>query len=274
MKNILKIKIVSLLSLLAICESCQNEDGNTDKFTNNQSVIARNYSDFLRSNKPEGSILIQSNGYGSNVIFTKNYSVSKKENILLTKNKINYSEIQLVNQNLNNYLSNVNKNHLSEKSNLTSFYGKKIEYLVKKNTGISSKSTDSIISTYIPNEIEVSFRSDSNSSLVSSELKVGTVVTWNVDSRNANGIAVLFDYNPVTQPDVRLAYNNPVAKKINIILPDTGGSYTITANDLATFPKDAVISCDVLRGNFSVSTNSQPLLLAITNVNNELVVKK
>lgn len=264
MKNIKNISFLALSIVAALFASCQNEENSIQKATSEeQANLLRNYSKYLSTEKQNGTILIQSNASRNGV---KTYFASEKNTYAENEKRGGRKTIEIVGEK-NSKLTN-----RGTSTDFSDYYGQTVRYVVRDQ---ASKETSPTVETYIPQEINVSFKSGDGSNFDYSNLRVGTVLSWNVDPNNENGVAVVFEYNPINQINVGLAYKNPVFKNARYVLPDKNGSYTITAKDLEIFPKDAIITCNVLRGNFAVKVQGeQPTLLAITNMSNDLVVKR
>jgi hypothetical protein len=98
---------------------------------------------------------------------------------------------------------------------------------------------------YIPKLMTITSPAFSNNSVIST----GTTITWEPDTNNTTlgvGIAILYDPN---SPENQHLHLSGSAVRNYIRTADTG-SYTISSNDLAGIPTDAILSFGIGRGNY------------------------
>lgn len=248
MKNTKYLMLVLILSISIF--SCEQDSVVADYTSTNQNKIESiksNYINFLVTKKPSGSLLIQSNAtyntqkFNKNVGYSRVTSESKKDDLIKIKG---LSE---------NYFLENNKSNIGD-DNLEKLFGTNIQYSI----GNSAKSNQSI---YIPEYLNVEFSTET--------LMAGTKVVWNVDSNNQNGLVIYASYNPASQPDVELAFNNPIKIREAIFLDDIQGSYVLTTQDIERFPTNSFVSIDVMRGGFRV-VEDEPVVGGLTRVNSDM----
>ena len=122
----------------------------------------------------------------------------------------------------------------------------------------SKNSTTAIPQTLsIPNEVAI----DVNQTTITA----GSVISWNVDPNNDNGVLVYATFSPSNQINIFIAEQNQQSITRGIVLPDTQGSYTVTTEDLEIFPDNSVINITVSRGVTTTPGNGAPIVTAISS---------
>jgi hypothetical protein len=233
--------------------SCEKDNSRIDndltsESDSNLNLIEKNYINFLITKKEIGSTLIQSNTNFLTQKSNKNIGYSR---VLGKSKKDNLIKIEGLSKNI---FADKSKSNLSNE--LYNLFGTEISY----SFGETSKNNHSF---YIPEFLEVSFSTE--------KISEGTIIEWNIDEKNPNGVVIYANYNPASQPNVQLAFDNPNRVKEVAFIEDMQGSYTITKEDIERFPVNSFVSIDVLRGGFVV-IEDEPVLGAITKVNSDMQI--
>lgn len=255
MKEILKFMLVIVFFSFFSC----NKSLNNDPINNTKSKdLAKNYLNFFRSKKADGSVLIQSStttamqGVNKNITFTE-----KKPNRGLKSKMSNRIEIK----GFSNKDLRKTRNSTKDYYNL---FGKKLSYRIVDESN-SNRTEDEYQEVYIPKLIDVTYNTEG--------LVPGTVVSWNVDDLNLNGVVVSVEYYAINQLDTKLAFDNISTIKRSFVLDDSLGSYTITQEDLEIFPNNAILDINVLRAGFDTDENSDVSIGGLTKVGDSKLVQ-
>jgi hypothetical protein len=244
-----KLSYLSILSCIAILSSCSKKDNSLNDLGNNltkpDGIMA--YYDFSmqKSNavfalKQFTTLAVQNENRVTQVggfFIENNKSVAKGDvkigDMLLKAN--------VSNNNMYGFLENKG-DHL---------YGKTIQFNMNINNtilngGNSSNGSNVNDTLYIPQKVVLSSPISNNSQ----SLQSGSLISWNVDSRNQKGVVIALEYDPSYTSNAGLKASNP--KKIikGFTLNDAQGSYTISNQDIINFPKDAYLKLTVGRANF------------------------
>lgn len=257
MKNNLPL-IYIILALILI--GCQNENMDTS-YLNNQSlegkISIREYSSLMRKATAPGGVLLQSNDrvFNQNVerrisIFERTEFGGKKQD---TK-KLNMSKKD--GSVLNIADSNQDLEHL---------FGSTITLTtLDKNFQSRGGPIDST-EVYVPQLLTLT--------LASEFLEPGALIEWNVDELNQNGLVVYVVYDPKSQPDVRIAFNNQKRIIEAFTIPDAVGSYELTQEDLQRFPDNSSLNLNVARSGFFIEEGN-PSFVSVTKVSDDKILKK
>lgn len=158
----------------------------------------------------------------------------------------------------------------SSSSDIKSLFGNVI--LLKKGsngliTSIASNKTASIggiqedgLTIYIPEIINASVSGLENGNIVP-----GTVVTWNRDIKNLNGVAIMMDYNPYEQTNMGIVKDMPDFESRFIEIEDVG-SYTVTENDLRNFPPGSNLSFYIGRSAYGINSDNTISTIGDTSI--------
>lgn len=105
------------------------------------------------------------------------------------------------------------------------------------------------IDIYIPEIITAQvFGLDANRNIVP-----GTVITWNKDVNNRNGISIMVEYSPYQQTDSDAYFRlMPESERRFVNIEDTG-SYTVTKEDLINYPEGTNLSFYIGRSAYTVT---------------------
>lgn len=245
-------KIFASLFFVALFTlSCSNESTNIAKADENistyQDVVSKIY-----NSKAKNHILIENLGgiYSQDKIFSMSSRSMDAEPLAVYfggreySAKVNYSEFG------NSWINNADNSGLfGKKINLIQKNGKLI---ITPTANISSKNTEegaSGINVYIPELVQVGV-----SGLVNGKLVPGTVITWNKDVNNENGIILGIEYNPYEQEDLIIRESKP-DNEIVYDKVDDNGSYTVTENDLEKFPKGSFLSFYIGRMAYTIDSS-------------------
>ncbi|MDV3866785.1 hypothetical protein CMU00_15955 [Elizabethkingia anophelis] len=158
----------------------------------------------------------------------------------------------------------------SSSLDVKSLFGNTI--LLKKGSNgliasIASNKTASIngiqedgLTIYMPEIISASISGLENGNVVP-----GTVVTWNRDMRNLNGVAIMMDYNPYQQTDMGIVKDISDFESRFIEVEDIG-SYTVTENDLRNFPSGTNLSFYIGRSAYSINSDNTISTIGDTSI--------
>ena len=108
-------------------------------------------------------------------------------------------------------------------------------------------------------------------------LEPGTIVTWNVDPLNTNGLILWYEYSPLVQDKYSVVNNNREVKQGALTIPDVNGTYIVKDSDLAFIPNDARVTFNITRAGFNVSQGTienQTAFIGATTVSENMRVKK
>ncbi|MCJ8155099.1 hypothetical protein MKJ01_15125 [Chryseobacterium sp. SSA4.19] len=245
-------KIFASLAFAALLMmSCSNENTNIGKADENVStyedVISKIYNSKaknhilienlggLHSNKRLFSILSRSIGSEPLAVSFSGRDITSP---------VNYSEFG------NSWISNEDN---------SSLFGKKISLIQKNGKLIFSPLSNSAsknaeegaagIHVYIPDLVQVGV-----SGLENGKLVPGTVITWNKDVNNENGIILGIEYNPYEQEDLTIRESKP-NNEVVYDKVDDNGSYTVTEEDLEKFPKGSFLSFYIGRMAYTIDSS-------------------
>jgi len=244
-----------LLIILFFCNSCNNEELNSLNIEGNQNKVLslQEYFEIFNADYSGGELLIESNLPMSLPYNPKYINVSSSLNDL--GEKVHFS---ITNPVSNESLKVKNSNSLGD------VFGKKIEYNIGDNNSSKAVGSNEV---YIPTALNVQ--------LNTTELRAGTVVTWNVDEANANGLVLWYEYSPFSQDKYDIIDKNRSYINGGLTIPDSGGSYIIKASDIESLPNNSYISFFVSRAGFDVSQNTggeSIALVGVTTVSSDIKV--
>lgn len=144
-------------------------------------------------------------------------------------------------------------------SDIKSLFGKKIFLKLVGNNLVASTSNSSManrtteedgLSVYVPEILTASVTGlDSEGNIVP-----GTVIRWNKDANNMNGISMMVEYNPYEQISSSFLEEVPEPESRFIEMEDTG-FYVITEEDLNNFPIGSNLSFYLGRTAYAISND-------------------
>lgn len=247
-KNFITL-LFTVLTLLTV--SCTNSDGSEELLLNednNKTMSFEDYVKYISADYSAGQVIIENNapmGFQDNGV---HYSDNLNEK---TKFRIG-SDVQ-------------GSTNLKSSKSLINNFGKTINYSISSESITKSSSSTEL---YIPEIIDASINT--------SQLRAGTVVSWNVDSNNENGLVVWYEYSPFNQDEFEIANNNRDRIVGGFTIPDQGGTYTVTAQDLANLPDNSFISLNLSRAGMDVNEtgNGSTSVTGITSVSKEIMIQK
>ncbi len=231
--------------------SCQNEEISINN-TKSNTLSINDYFKVLTLKPSGGRIKIESH---ATIDFQNRF---RRNSIMATKRNRKF---------IKNYSLNNGKTVLKTKTNndISSLFGKEISY---KIDNISNKdNTENNV--YIPELLTVNINTE--------EFQVGTIVSWNVDTLNTNGLILWYEYSPSFQDKKEVIENNFKHIRGAITIPDEIGEYSITENDLSLLPNMSRITFHVTRAGFDISNNedgNQTAVIAATTVSKDFRVTK
>lgn len=251
MKKIVYISILSLCLFVACSDDTETE---TNIVTENKVASFEDYFEFLNT-KTDGSVIAQSI---STPLSNEAYMVSSS--IKGDRTPLNLKVEEKTVRFTNYQYSLTTKRSYSNKSvdNLSEIFGNKFNVeltnnliAANKSDGKTTNSTDgnSEESVYIPNVVKAEFLG-----LQEDKIVAGSEVVWNADGENENGVVISFEYDPLSQLEQSIANQKP-ENHLKGVTTEDDGSYTITAQDLAEFPDNSIISIYVARAGFGIATN-------------------
>ena len=104
----------------------------------------------------------------------------------------------------------------------------------------------------------------------------GTIISWNTDSLNENGVAISVEYYAVNQLDTEIAFANTATIKRNFVIDDSLGTYNTFSQEYLEIlpkmtlldipPKMALLDINVLRAGFDTDENSDMSITGMTKV--------
>ena len=229
--------------------SCSKENTDINKNPENKIATFEEYMKFLNT-ETKNSLLIQSASVlgSSNNLFTMS-ARSLQSNSALSF-KLDGTEYKP-----NDYTTiGNNTSWVRSDLDLTSLYGKKIS-LSYTNNQIHARMGSAIgneVTIYIPELISANV-----SNLQDGKVIPGTIITWNIDTANANGMVLGVEYNPSNQTEQSIAesFNTKITRGSTV---QDNGSYTITANDLSYFPDNSKLSFYIGRASFVITNDGNP----------------
>jgi hypothetical protein len=259
MKEILKFILIVFVCSFFSCNNDSKENLIEDTVSIKNVDLGKNYLKFIRTKKAEGSVLIQSNTTTVMQDINKNISFAEKRSLTSLKKTSKRIEIK----GFDNVNMRKTKNTVDDKSNL---FGQVLSYRIADNS-IASRSSqeNSYNEVYIPKLINVTYSTEN--------LEPGTIISWNTDSLNENGVAISVEYYAVNQLDTEIAFANTATIKRNFVLDDSLGTYTFSQEDLEIFPKMALLDINVLRAGFDTDENSDMSIAGMTKVGVTKLVK-
>lgn len=234
--------------------SCSDDKGiETDVVTTNKVASIEDYFEFFNT-ETNGSVIVQSISTPlSSEVFMATSSIKGDKTPLALKvaeKTVSFTNRQYSQVAKKSY-SNVNIENISE------IFGSTFEVELspnqleaKRTTGSKNPSSSgSVASTYIPNIVKAEFLE-----LQDNKIVVGSEVIWNTDDQNENGVVISIEYNPLSQLEKGIVdkKSDPLLKGITT---QDDGSYTITSQDLAEFPQNAMLTFYVARAGYGISTN-------------------
>jgi len=243
--------ILVLISILFI--SCDKE--NTPINVENNTLKIEDYFELMKTNFDGGKVLLQSN---TSIGYDEQSGIQSLQSSLDVNTKKNHY-FEIVDQSTGKKINSKDSNYNSK-----DLFGKKLTYKIGEE---NSKGSESEV--YIPQLIVAEVDSD--------KLKEGTIITWNIDQLNENGIIVWYEYKPYEQDTYNVIDNNRKAFSNGFTLEDSSGSYVIKESDLSLLPNNARITFYVARAGFDISQNTEDNeigFVGITTSSKDLRVEK
>lgn len=136
---------------------------------------------------------------------------------------------------------------------LNSLFGNKVNFTLKdKNQSeFQVESENQNVNIYLPKIINVTV-----SNLNNGRLQVGTIVTWDIDVLNTNGVLIGIEYLPHLQFDENVKNNNPNVIYEGKVVNDSG-SYVISESDLVKYPDNATLTFYIGRSSIVVTNTGE-----------------
>lgn len=230
-----KINFTALIfsTILIFTLSCTNTDGSEELMVSenqNKVMSFEDYVKYISQDYSAGRVIIEN---VASMDF-QTYSVHYSDNL----SKENFNE----NKKFRIISDGQEISNLKSSSSLKNNFGKTINYSISTESIKKSSSSNTI---YIPEMLDAS--------ISTSDLRVGSVVSWNVDSNNENGLVLWYEYSPFNQDVYSIVDENMDRLVGGFTVPDEGGTYTITAQDLAHLPSNAYINFNITRAGMDIN---------------------
>jgi hypothetical protein len=103
------------------------------------------------------------------------------------------------------------------------------------------------------------------------KLGANSLLSWNPDKLNKNGVVIWVTYKPTNQRDMNIIDKNRTYILHGIVVEDTG-AYSLTKDDLAQFPSGAVVDINIARFGYTILTAGQPSAVFYSVVTHEAVI--
>ena len=226
--------------------SCSDEEANSLNIEQEQSKVLslKEYVEFLKADYPGGKVLIESN---------LPISVKSSPEYINIRKSLNESDeevkFSLVESKSKSQFKSDSKN------SLFNVFGSTINFNIGNNLKATSSSTSSV---YIPELLEAQISTP--------DLRTGTVLTWNVDQQNENGLVLWFEYSPYNQTNYDVVDQNREIIAGGLTIPDSGGTYVVKLEDIEAIPDDANVNFYLSRAGIGVSSSSDSEVTAITGM--------
>lgn len=156
-------------------------------------------------------------------------------------------------------------------SNGFSYYGKKVEFSLRKpanftaNRAGGTTSDEQVDSLYVPTQIFLTSSYDNQSSVEANRALPGvTTLNWNTDTANHKGVIIIVEYSTGLSDNVSLVangYNQNITNGVSVI--DNGT--TVLSQDLfAGIPAGAVVHVMLVRANYRIILDSNNVAVDFT----------
>ena len=243
------MKKIMIVCCSIILFSCSNENSEIDKTPENKIASFEDYLKFMNT-ETKNSLLIQS----VSTLNTPNnlYTISARS---LENNSALSFKLDGTEYSPNDITVNNNSTAWSRTDqDLTTLYGKKLDLTFSNNQVLARSGSTNETSTniYIPELVNVNI-----SNLNEGKVVPGTIITWNIDTANANGMVLAIEYSPLAQKEQTIAqtYSTRIMRGSTV---QDDGSYTITASDLEHYPDNATLSFYIGRASFTITNDGNP----------------
>ncbi len=249
-------KQIILILTIVILASCNNETIDLQDEKENKALSIQEYFKVLKIKPKGGRILLESTASIDFKNDSRISSISCTQIRIKKSFTLGHKKTKVVNQFKNGFSKNT--------SNL---FGQTFEYNIEGTVFQKNGNNNEV---YIPELLDIDIDTPT--------LQVGTVITWNVDILNTNGLILWYEYTPIIQDKIEVLNDNKKRITSGITIPDVNGSYTITANDIVNLPNNARITFHVTRAGFDISNNTsdgnQIAFIGITSASKELRINK
>ncbi len=239
--------------IIACCSlflfSCSNENSDIDKTPESKLASFEDYLKFMNS-ETKNSLLIQSVSTlnSPNNLYT--ISARSLESNSALSFKLDGTEFSPNDVTINNNSTAWSRSD----QDLTNLFGKKFDLTFSNNQILARSGSTNETSTnvYIPELINVNV-----SNLNEGKVVPGTIISWNIDTLNANGMVLAIEYSPLAQKEQTIAetYSTRIMRGSTV---QDNGSYTITASDLEHYPDNATLSFYIGRASFIITNDGNP----------------
>ncbi|GAE62983.1 hypothetical protein CIN01S_02_01050 [Chryseobacterium indologenes NBRC 14944] len=237
----------------ALMLSCKDENISIEKGNNTAEAAQSNYYKIYNSEAKNHLLIENLNGI---------YDKTNISNITSRSLDGNPMSLTFNGRTLSPQVNIVGKGGLwtASTADVKSLFGKKLflqvvnnKLVATTNTGAAGKNAGDGLSVYIPEIINAEVSGLNNGSVAP-----GTVVTWNRDMNNVMGVSLMIEYNPfeqtMTGPYAGVNPNTQPFKSKYLEIEDVG-SYTVTEEDLTSFPSGSNLSFYISRSAYAVGSD-------------------
>ena len=240
---------ISVLVVVLISVSCSNEDTSFKmpvEPSNSSPISFGEYYDFISVDSRD-KVLISNLSFINSVGSVSSLSSVRKD--ITSPYLLEYDNTLFTPQYI--YNSQELSTYNMQDNALSSIFGR--GFVISISNDVLALSENSNYDIYIPNIIEASV---SNLS-VDGEVQSGTVINWNADHLNNNGVVLSAEYAPYNQSDEKIVRSFPNRIVAGISFQDNG-SYTIQSNDFNALPNGAKITFTIARAGFVLTNDGNP----------------
>lgn len=246
MKNIYRLLNVSLLALSAmIIISCHGEPG--DEVSSSSTNALLSFEEFFakinQGTIPKGTVLIQSNRNLGNQHNEINIDISEKPG---ASDHIAFTDATGKPRNIFS---------ITDQNQKATLYGTTLYYKYKENE----------YDVYSPPIISAAISTGD-------DLDKNTVITWNDDDKNDNGVVIWLTYKPTNQRDLNIVDSNR-EYIVHGFVVDDNGSYNLSSEDLEQFPAGGTVDINIARFGYSIIGSDQPSVVIYSVVTHEAIIK-
>lgn len=262
MKNHIKFIVVALFFI-----SCQETEINEEKQVDTEEFRSLDELYAMITKPTDGKIIIHSTtGIGSQNDLRANsidthFKVGEESNSRISFPSVTIGEI-IVEESSNQANQRVKSNSLA----IEQLFGSNVPVKIgeKYSNGRTSSTEDDI---YIPELISFTTEFDN--------ITIGTLIQWNPDPNNKNGVQFEMSYTPLNQPSDEIAEQYPLYYVNGMSVPDNG-ELILTSEFLKEFPDGADVNITIARGNIDFLSNEEEIYTtgSITSVGNLVTISK
>lgn len=261
MKKLLTFAILIPLLFNSSCK--ENIDSVADLEVNDLPTFA----DFheMISRPTDGKIAIQSNIGINSQNEIRNNTINGYFSIEGENKRINLPKITVGGLPLN--ISETGNNLTNQRTQkIEDLFGSNVPFKINEEYS-NGRTTNVAFELYVPELLIV----EKDIEIISE----GSLISWNEDEKNKNGIQFKIEYNPLTQYSKEIAEKYPSKFLKGFIFPDTG-NITVNSEMLEGFPEGAFVNIIISRGTIDFFNEGEEVYTsgAITSVETRAQVLK